>query len=283
MSPAETFVWLNDDLVPAAQARVSVFDRGFLYGDGFFETMRAQDGRVLLLGAHLERLAASAREFRLDFPGGIPWEARLDRLLAVNGLTAGLAALKILLTRGEDSRLGLPPGGRPTLVISARRYEPPPPAEYAAGWPLVTFPEGRSTFLGRHKSLNYLFYLAARQYALDQGAREALVLEADGRVAEGAATSLVLARNGRYLTPAAASALPGVTVAALARGLAGQGRQLLAAPLWPADLARSDGLWLANSLLGLMPVASLDGRPLPLDAAATRFLTDCLAAAAEGE
>ena len=71
---------------------------------------------------------------------------------------------------------------------------------------MVVFPQGRSIFLGRHKSLNYLFYLTARQYALDRGAKEALILEADGLVSEGSATSLVYLHRGSYYTPAAASA-----------------------------------------------------------------------------
>jgi branched-chain amino acid aminotransferase/para-aminobenzoate synthetase component 1 len=279
MNSTQAFCWLNDELIPVAQAGVSVEDRGFLYGDGFFETLRAEDGRVQLLAPHLERLRASAREFRLPFPDHLPWEDRLKRLLAANGLLAGLAAVKILFTRGRDPAPGLPIGGQPTLVLLARRYQPPPPAEYAAGWPLVTFPERRSTFLGRHKSLNYLFYLAARQYALDQGAREALVLEADGLVSEGAATNLVIAREDRYATPAAPSALPGVTLAALARELAGQGRELAAVPLRPEDLAAAQGIWLVNSLMGLMPVAALDGRPLPANPEAGRFLEGCLTAA----
>ncbi len=279
MNRPTPMVWLHDRLLPVSQARVSVEDRGFLYGDGFFETLRAEDGRVQLLALHLERLAASAQAFRLPFPHRFPWEERLSELLIANGLSRGSAALKILLTRGVQAALGLPATATPTLLITARRYEPPPASEYAAGWPVVTFPEPRSTFLGRHKSLNYLFYLAARQHALDQGAREALILETDGRVSEGAATTLVVARSGGFFTPAAASALPGVTVTALAQGLAQRQGELLWAPLWPTDLREAQGVWLANSLLGLMPVASLDGRPLPVSSEATRFLSRCLAEA----
>ncbi|HZE22235.1 MAG TPA: aminotransferase class IV, partial [Desulfobaccales bacterium] len=184
------FVWLNDEMMPISEARVSVNDRGFLYGDGLFETLRAEAGRGQFLREHLERLRASAQVFRLTFPEAFPWEERLSRLLAANGLGSGPARVKILLSRGEAPGLGLPQDSHPTLVIWAQPYTPPTPAEYQAGWPLAVFPPGRSTFVGRHKSLNYLFYLAARQYALDQGAKEALVLEADGLVSEGAATSL---------------------------------------------------------------------------------------------
>jgi branched-chain amino acid aminotransferase len=271
------FVWLNDDLIPRAQARVSVNDRGFLYGDGLFETLRADKGRVQFLPEHLERLKASARIFRLPFPAEVQWEERMNRLLRANGLTNGPVRLKILLTRGVASGLGLPEDCSPTLVIWATPYSQPTPAEYAAGWPVVVFPEGRSTFIGRHKSLNYLFYLAARQYALDQGAKEALILEADGLVSEGAATSLVYLHHGQFYAPESASALPGVTLAVLRRGLVARGRTLETLPITVAQLQKADGLWLANSLMGLMPVAAIDSTPLNISPAAS-YLQELLEA-----
>jgi branched-chain amino acid aminotransferase len=272
----EEFVWLNDKLIPLDQARVSVNDRGFLYGDGLFESLRADMGRVHFLTEHLERLEASARAFRLPFPENTPWQERLAQLLAANGLILGPARAKILLTRGVAPGLGLPVECRPTLVIYAQPYTPPSPEAYAAGWPVVVFPEGRSTFVGRHKSLNYLFYLAARQYALDCGAKEAIVLDADGLVSEGAATSLIYLHQGRYYTPASASALPGVTVTVLGRGLAARGLTLTARPTPVAQIQEAHGLWLANSLMGLMPVAAVNGTPMPLSPA-TAFLQEVLA------
>jgi branched-subunit amino acid aminotransferase/4-amino-4-deoxychorismate lyase len=257
------FVWLNNALVPLDQARVSVNDRGFQYGDGLFETLRAEDGRPDFLEAHLLRLDGSARALRLPYPADFPWEARLTELLAANGLTRGLARVKLQLTRGAAPGLGLPETGTPTVVLWASPYDPPPPEEYAAGWPVVVFPERRTNFLGRHKSLNYLFYLAARQYALDQGAKEAVILEADGAVSEGAATSLVYLHKGKLWTPAAASALPGVTVARLALGLARRKVPLKEQRTPLSRLSNAQGLWLANSLMGLMPVATFNGKLLP--------------------
>jgi branched-chain amino acid aminotransferase len=273
----QVFVWINDDLAPLAQARVSVEDRGFLYGDGFFETLRAENGRLLFLDEHVERLGASAQAFRITVPRGAPWKERLDRLLAANGLMQETAAVKILLTRGEAPGLGLPDALSPTLIIYARPYTPPSSEEYDAGWPVAVFPERRTTFIGRHKSLNYLFYLAARQYALDRGAREAIILEADGSVSEGAATSLVVAHNNRFFTPAAPSALPGVTVAVLARALKRQGRKLEWAPLRLPQLEEANGLWLANSLMGIMPVSSLSGQRVSQLTDITNLFKDCLA------
>lgn len=274
------FVWLNDALVPLDQATVSVNDRGFLYGDGFFETLPALAGRPQFLHEHLARLRASARDFRLPFPEKFSWEGALSRLLAANGLEEVRARVKILLSRGTAPGLGLPGGANPTLVIWAQPYTPPPPEEYARGWSLVTFPERRTTFMGRHKSLNYLFYLAARQYAGERGAKEALVLEADGLVSEGAATSLVYTLKGAYYTPQAHSALPGVTLQVLGRALARRGSALICRPTTPGDLAGAGGLWLTNSLMGVMPVSSLDGKPVPISPA-TGLLTECLASEAQ--
>jgi branched-chain amino acid aminotransferase/para-aminobenzoate synthetase component 1 len=118
------FVWLNDALVPLDQARVSVNDRGFQYGDGFFETIRAEKGRIFFLKEHLARLSASAAAFRLPFPRELPWEDCLGRLLAANGLEGGLARLKIMLTRGLAGGLGLPAASRPPTATVA--FPPPP-------------------------------------------------------------------------------------------------------------------------------------------------------------
>jgi branched-chain amino acid aminotransferase len=276
------FVWLNDDIIPLDQARVSVNDRGFLYGDGCFETLRAEAGTVYFLKEHLARLVASAAAFRLPWPAEIDWRQRLGELLAANGLEQNPARVKILLSRGPAPGLGLPEGARPTLVIWAQPYEPPPPAEYAAGWPVVTFPERRTTFLGRHKTLNYLFYLAARQFALDWGAREAIVLEAGGLVSEGAATSLVYLNHGRYFTPVAASALPGVTVAALSRGLARRSVSVESVLTTIPQLLEADGVWLANALMGLMPVAAIDNQKMQVSGRSAE-LQKILWAEARGE
>ncbi len=270
------FIWLNDELIPAPEARVSVHDRGLLYGDGFFETIRAENGLAWFLTEHLNRLKAAAGAFRLPFPPSIDWQARLERLLAANALTERLAAVKILLTRGESIDPGLPAGSQPTLIIYARPYAPPSPGEYAAGWPLATFPEVRTTFVGRYKSLNYLFYLAARQYALDQGAKEALILESDGLVSEGAATSIIFTHDGRYFTPQAPSALAGVTLAVLGRALQRRNAGLETRPTRPAELRQAEGIWAINSLMGVMPVAAVDGQPVRLAPAATDFLQECL-------
>jgi branched-chain amino acid aminotransferase len=255
-------VFVNGQFLPASQATVSVQDRGLLYGDGLFETLRAVAGRLIWLGAHLERLAQSAAVINLTPPPDFPWENQMRELLERNGLGRGLAAVKILITRGEIAALGLPETDQPTIIIYARQYEPPPPEEYRTGWPVVSFPERRTSFLGRHKSLNYLFCLAARQYAMDRGGREGLILEADGTVSEGCTTGVLWQEDDGFFTPLAGSALPSVTVTRLREALSQQGSTFTSKPVTPDRLALAQGVWLANSLIGLLPVSSLDGQDI---------------------
>jgi branched-subunit amino acid aminotransferase/4-amino-4-deoxychorismate lyase len=255
-------VYVNGQFLPASQATVSVQDRGLLYGDGLFETLRAEAGRPLWLRQHLERLAQSAAVINLAPPRDFPWESKIRELLERNDLGRGLAAVKILITRGEISTLGLPETEQPTIIIYTKRYEPPPPEEYRCGWPVVSFPERRTTFLGRYKSLNYLFCLAARQYAGDRGGREGLILEADGTVSEGSTAGVLWQEGNSFFTPRAHSALASVTTTVLGEALSRRGAGLKAKPVIPERLALAEGVWLGNSLIGLLPVSSLDGHDL---------------------
>lgn len=257
-------VFVNGQFLPVSQATVSVQDRGLLYGDGLFETIRAEAGRPLWLRQHLGRLAQSAAVINLVLPPNFSWEHQIRELLLRNNLGNGLAAVKILITRGKIATLGLPETDQPTIIIYARHYEPPLIEEYGRGWPLVSFPERRSSFLSRHKSLNYLFCLAARQYAMDRGGREGLILEADGTVSEGSTTGVLWQENENFFTPLAGSALASVTVSVLQEALRQRGVPLTAKPVTVDHLVRAQGVWLANSLIGLLPVSSLDGQPLAL-------------------
>ncbi len=259
-------VFVNGKFLPASQATVSVQDRGLLYGDGLFETIRAEAGRPFWLQQHLERLAQSAAVINLALPPDFPWESQIRKLLQRNGLGRSLAAVKILITRGEIAALGLPETDQPTIIIYARQYTPPPAEEYRTGWPVVSFPERRTNFLSRHKSLNYLFCLAARQYAVDRGGREGLILEAEGAVSEGSTTGVLWQEDDTFFTPLSDNALPSVTVAVLREALSRSGLALTAAPVTVARLCLAQGVWLANSLIGLLPVSSLDGQALSVHA-----------------
>jgi branched-chain amino acid aminotransferase len=265
---AEQWVFLNGHIMPLTKARISPLDRGFQYGDGVFTTVRVESGCPLYLAAHLSRLTRSLQDLRIDWEPlrGMDWPQLLDELLQRNGLQSNLAALKILVTRGVALPLGLPEGGQPTVLVQARPYQPPNPDQYAHGWRLHICRSGYAPPLAGHKSLNYLFYLVARQEAIDAGADEAVILDAHGYIAETAVGSLLIRSEGIWWTPDSHCQLPGITLQQVRRLFEERGHTVESRSATPAELARAQTVWMLNSLLGIMPVRSVDGLALPLPA-----------------
>jgi branched-chain amino acid aminotransferase/para-aminobenzoate synthetase component 1 len=260
---SENRVWLNGEMLPIGQARISPLDRGLLYGDGLFETLRAQDGKPLHLLEHLARLAVSGQAMNLDLPPALAWERIMSDLLAANGLARGAAKLKIILTRGEAEGLGLPPSPSPTLLIMAQTYQPPSDQEYERGWRALIADQGYAPPLAQHKSLNYLCYLCARQRAKERGADEAVILGPRGEVCEAAAGSLLVMDNRGWWTPQSPWRLRGVTLGLAREMLAARGLVVSDRQAIPQDLQQAEALWVLGSLMGVMPVAELDGLALP--------------------
>ena len=263
------WVFLNGQILPLGEAWISPLDRGFQYGDGVFTTLRAESGRPLYLTEHLARLAHSLSDLRIaaEHLQRTDWPDVLGELLQRNGLQSGSAAVKIIVTRGVALPLGLPEVVRPTLFIQARRYQPPSPEQYARGWRLHICRQGYAPPLARHKSLNYLFYMVARQMAVDVGADEAVILDARGRLTETAAGTLLARSDGNWWTPDNPYQLPGVTLEQIQKILQLRGRPVESRSAAPEDLTKAQTIWVLNSLLGVMPVRSVDGHELPVPAA----------------
>jgi branched-chain amino acid aminotransferase len=259
---ATEVVCLNGGFLPIHEAWISPLDRGFLYGDGIFTTMRAEGGHVLYLKDHLERLRQSLIELRLPLPSSVDWEAAPAELLRRNRLEEEVASVKIVVTRGPSAVLGLPETAQATVVIYARRYEPPKPSAYRAGYRLHVFRNGFSPPLSNLKSLNYLYHLMARQAALDTGADEAVILDVQGRLTETAAGSLLLRTGGEWWTPQSAYQLPGITLRHVMKILEGDGLNVARRSADAAGLFSAETVWVLNSLIGVMPVAQVDQRPV---------------------
>jgi branched-chain amino acid aminotransferase/para-aminobenzoate synthetase component 1 len=238
-------------------------DRGFLYGDGVFETMRAECGHILDLDRHLDRLHGSLAVLRIRVEGLVDWETVLSGLLTRNDLLRTPASVKIVVTRGISSAMGLPTSVKPTIFLLSQRFEPPTDAAYHKGWGLVVHQSGFSPPLAGHKTLNYLYFLAARQGALNQGANEAIVLDPSGGITETAAGSLLVRSNGAWWTPASPFQLPSVTLCRLLELLAKGGQFVERRKATPADLENAETVWVVSSLVLIMPVSHISGRPLP--------------------
>jgi branched-chain amino acid aminotransferase len=251
-----TTLWLNGLVLTPEDAQLDVTDRGFLLGDGVFETLRAEQGAPLHAARHLARLRAGAA--LLDIP--LPWtDAGLFDAMAtiLASRPPGPAALRLTLTRGPGPRGLLPPRRvEPTLLITAADLPPDlPPACVVVA---QTTRRNEQSPLARIKSLNYLDSILARQEAARLGADDAILLNTAGRVAETTAGTIFLTLAGCCVTPPVADgALPGIARALLLESGAASERTL-----YPEDLCLADSAFIANSL-GNRRIAVLHGRALP--------------------
>lgn len=258
-------VWIDGEVVDGDQARISVRDHGLLYGDGIFEGIRVCGARPFKLDAHLARLSYGARALHLQIPGG------LDRVRDALGQTIAAfgspdAYVRLLITRGEGP-LGVDPTTcpEPRLVCMVDRLALFPEEKRVRGLSMITSSSRRpraDVLDTRIKSLNYLNNVLAKGEARRQGADDALMLNAEGHVAEATGANIFVVRAGCLLTPPTTDgALDGITratVLELARGLsiAHEVRSLGRIDVFAADEVFLTGTGAG----GLVRVIALDGQ-----------------------
>ena len=279
--------WINGSFVEDAEARVGLFDAGFQHGIGLFETMLAREGAVLDFEAHLERMAASARDLRLFDPLKIePLAEAVQQALAKSGMRD--ARVRVTLTAGDMGRpfaganaagQGAPPAPTPTVAI---HVQPPTryPDELFEKGVGVSVAENRANpldaFAG-HKTLMYWPRIAAVQRAAEVGCAEALWFTVTNHLASGSVSSVFLVKDGTLRVPFArgeepegatrAPVLPGCTRAKVIMWAEGEGRPVERANLTVDDVLAADEIFLTNSSWGVLPVVRLerhevgDGKP----------------------
>ena len=254
--PEEQMVWQNGMLVPAIRAAVSVDDLGFQYGYGFFETIRAEHGIPKNLSAHEKRFNRTWAELFKDPLPDITWDAVIGQVLAANGLNGGLAAVKIMATKGSRNTVPY----NHTLVVTARPYTHRLDGKPDAGLHLGTYPFARQTPLAGHKTMNYLYYYLAGQWAAENGRDEALVLNPDGSASETNTACLIGLAGNTVILPKSPAVLPGTMQEAVVRCLKKQGYVVKEETVLPADLFGFEAVLAANALMGAVPVLSIDGK-----------------------
>lgn len=245
-----------------ADASINVFDHGLLYGDGVFEGIRAYNGRVFKLERHVERLFDSAKAIRLEIPH-TPAEVCgiILETCRRNGIVDGY--LRVVVTRGPGD-LGIDPrkSPRPELIVIARRtlaiYAKP-----ADGIRVVTSAFRRNAIdalAPAIKSLNYLNNVLARIEANDRGADEALMLDANGYVAEATVDNLFIVTAQALVTPPTSTNLKGITRETIVGLAAGLGITVEEAPFTLFDVWTAREVFICGTAAEVVPVASVDGR-----------------------
>lgn len=259
------WIYLQDRFVTREEARISVFDHGFLYGDGLFETFRAYDGVIFRLSRHLERLARSAHRLDLSLPPLSRLETILYDTLKRNDLRNAL--LRLTLTRGEGA-IGLDPSlcEKPTLVVTARPFDGYPTECYLKGVSAAIVQVRRnapSALDPAMKSTSFLNNVMAKIEAKKGGADEGLLLNLEGYLSEGTTSNLFWIRRGKLETPSpAAGLLEGITREVVI-GLARKKRVPVEEGLYKPDtLLEAEEAFLTNSGFELMPLTRIDGNPI---------------------
>ncbi len=268
-------VWINGKLIDADKAKISVFDRGFLYGDGVFETMRSYAGVVFKLDRHLNRLFASLRVIKIDPPCGKTYfKEAVCKLLRTNGLKS--AYIRLAVTRGEGGfGIGYPRSKddfSPNIVIVAREFRGYPEWMHKRGISakVVRARQNEYSPLSGIKSMNYLNYILARFHAKENGCDEAILTNTKGYVTEGATSNIFLVKDDGLITPSLDSGiLPGITrevIIEIARRLR---LKVSERKVLPSELPKTDEIFLTNSLAEVLPVIKIGpkrvGRGVPGD------------------
>ena len=257
-------VYIDGKLVDESEAKVSVFDHGYLYGDGVFEGMRAYAGRVFRLGAHLERLYASAKAIALEIP--MPREeiaAAVEKTMQANSLRD--AYIRLVVSRGAGD-LGLDPRKcpKPTVVIIAASIVLYPEELYENGLEIITGSTRRispASLDPRVKSCNYLNNILAKIEGIRAGVMEVLMLNDRGRVAECTGDNVFRVAGGAVETPPAdAGILEGVTRDAVMELACEAGLAVRQRNLTQYDLYTADEVFLTGTAAEIIAVTRIDGR-----------------------
>ncbi len=261
MSAVEPIAYLNGEFVALAEARIPVTDRGFVFADSVYEVIPVYNGRPFQLKAHLRRLQRSLAEIRIADPmDELEWLGVVRRMIEING--GGDLSLYVQVTRGAALRdHGFPADAKPTVLLTASPMKPVPEAHMSAGLKAITLEDKR---WGRCdiKTTALLANVLARQAALDAGADEA-ILTRDGYLTEASVANVFVVTSGEVLTPPLGpTILAGVTRGVVLTLLRKVGMQVREARVSQASLRQSEEIWITSSTRGVLPVTSLDGKPV---------------------
>jgi len=256
-------VYLNGSIMDETEALIPAGDRGVLFGDGMFETMRAYNGKPFRMDRHLERLRAGCRDMRLS---GVPTDMELGdaigELYRLN-VVSGDAYVRITLTGGSfEGNRSLQRSNPPNVYIMVKPLEGYPQEWYERGMRVVvsSIRSNEGSPLSRIKSNNYLDNLMAKQEAKDRGTDDAVMLNSGGFLTEGTSSNLFLVRRGKVVTPGVeCGLLPGVTREAVMELCEEYGLTCETAFLVLDDLLQADEAFFSVSTGEIVPIAEVEG------------------------
>lgn len=257
-------IWLDGKLLDKADAKISVYDHGLLYGDGVFEGIRVYNGRIFECEMHLKRLYLSAKAIRLEIPYSMDQvRAAMEETIKANNFVD--CYIRLVVTRGVGT-LGIDPKrcARPSVFVIADTIQLYPKELYTQGIPIITASIVRThpnALSPRVKSLNYLNNILAKIEANDAGVSEAVMLNQLGAVAECTADNIFIVVGGQALTPLPTDGiLEGVTRMVMMRLCKKLGINAIERTIQRHDLYTADECFITGTGAEVMPVIKIDGR-----------------------
>jgi branched-chain amino acid aminotransferase len=282
----DPIVYLNGEFIPLSQAKVSILDRGFCYGDALFETMRVYSGTIFALDLHLNRLERGADLIFLKLP-----ESRecIKEILykTFNRNQGADSVIRLTVTRGEGALGELwPADTTPTLSVYVRQHSAPPDEWYCTGVPISLIPNSASklgSMSEQIKSANYLSQILARKQAVDQDSVEGIMLNERSEVCDGTLSNIFVVKKGVLSTPAVNGyVLAGITRQVVLKLAAEAGTVCKEGTLTADDILQGDEVFLTNTGWEILPVTRVDGKTIgsgqlgPLTQALRRKFRKCV-------
>ncbi|MEW6675419.1 MAG: branched-chain-amino-acid transaminase [Nitrospirota bacterium] len=256
------YVYLKDRLVPQEDARISIFDHGFLYGDGVFETMRVYEGVVFMLDEHISRLYRSASMIKLD----ISFDPDFIKKAIYEALHANKlknAYVRVTVSRGYGP-VGLSPElcKEQTFVVIAEEFKEYLESYYKEGMKVIiakTRRNHKDALNPQIKSINFLNNILAKIEAKEKGAYEAIMLNSEGRVAEGTISNVFFVKPPLLCTPSKdAGILSGITRGIVINLAERERIAVNEGSFTPEDLYSASEVFLTNTTMEIIPVCQVD-------------------------
>jgi len=259
-------VYIDGKFFPQSKANVSVYDHGFLYGDGVFEGIRIYNDNIFMLDEHINRLYDSAKAIKLIIPlSKVELRNAVTQTHKVNGLKDGY--IRLIVTRGVGD-LGIDPGKcpKPSIIIIVNKITLYPGELYKKGMEIITASTQRtpvSALNPQIKSMNYLNNILAKIEAVNAGANEALMLNSSGNVVECSGDNIFIYRNGTLITPPTSiGALDGITRGIVIKIAKQEGLKVEELIFSRYEVYTSDECFLSGTAAEIIPVIKVDGREI---------------------
>jgi branched-chain amino acid aminotransferase len=258
----DSIVYLNGLFTPLENAKISILDRGFCYGDGLFETMRACNGNIFRLDHHIDRLFQSLPLIFLDLPmTQAEVKTIVKNTLDRNGFEN--AIIRLTITRGiNTSGFQMEPDNAPTLVVHARPHHPLPKSIYRKGVQITLLRMNASSLPGVKQGLktcNFLSNIMVREISMRRGSMEGIVADPVSGITEGATSNLFMVKNGILITPAVNDfILEGITRRAVIEIARNNKIPVTEGMVTPEDVLCADEVFITNSGIDIVPVIRVD-------------------------